>query len=375
MNEKEIAEIRRRCRPDKSNMTHIYGCYVNESREIIARFHQSLGLMTQEDTEKLLAILRKSLSGTLGRNLVDLNFATQQVVEGEEHRLLMALRNSQLKDENALETFFQRTVEALTLEGSYMILLAHDTYDVPYRSKDGEKQSDASSEVYAYLLCAICPMKLTKPALSYYVGENEFHSLRADWVVAAPELGFLFPAFDERSANIYNALYYTRDSGENHPEFVEGLFRTEVPMAAAAQRETFQSILEEALDDACRYEVVQAVQDQFREMIAEHKERGEGEPLVVSKGAVGQVLKACGVAQSHVEAFEAGYDEGFGADTGLSPRNLVDTRQMEVRTPDVTIHVKPDRGDLLETRVIDGAKYILIRADEGIEVNGVAVKL
>lgn len=375
MNEKEIAEIRRRYRPDKSNITHVHGCYVNESKEIIAEFDQSVGLMTQEDTEKILAILRKSLSGTLGKNLVDITFATRQVVDGDEHKLLMALRNSNLKDENALREFFQRAVGALSLEGNYMILLAHDTYDVPYRSKDDEKQSDASSEVYAYILCAVCPVKLTKPALSYSVHENEFHSLRADWVVSAPELGFLFPAFDERSTNLYNALYYTRDIAENHKEFVDRVFNSEIPLPAAVQKETFQAILEETLADDCCYEVVQAVQGQFCEMIAEHKESKEADPLVVSKGTVRQVLKSCGVADAHVEAFEARYDEGFGADASLSPRNLVDTKQMEVCTPDVTIRVKPERGDLLETRIIDGAKYILIRADEGIEVNGVTIKI
>ena len=327
MNEKEVGELRRRLRPEKNSITHIRGCYVNEMGESVAQFDQSLALMTQEETETLLALLRRTLSGTLGKNLLDLSFETRQVVEGEEHRRLMRLRDTALKDEEAVEEFFQLVRQSLTLEGNYLILLVYDRYDVPYRAKDGERQEDAAAEVYSYLLCSICPVKQTKPALSYHVRENEFHNRRADWLVSPPELGFLFPAFDDRSTNLYNALYYTRDSGENHPELVE-----------------------------------------------EHRERKEAEPLTLSKGAVKCVLKSCGVSDSHVEEFALRYDDAFGADMALSPRNLVE-KQIEVCTPDVVIKVSPERSDLVDTRVIDGVKYILIRADEGVEVNGVPVHI
>ena len=191
MNEKEVAEIRRRFRADRSAITHIQGCYVNEAKEIVSRFDQSLAMMTPEETEKLLALLRRTLSGSLGKNLMDITFATKQVVEGEEHRLLMALRNSRLTDEEAVQTLFQRVIQSLELEGSYLILLAHDAYDVPYRGGDGEELADGSDQVFSYILCSICPVKQTKPALSYYVHENAFHSLTANWVISPPEVGFL----------------------------------------------------------------------------------------------------------------------------------------------------------------------------------------
>ena len=375
MNEKEIAEIRRRFRPDKSNITHVRGCYVNEKREIVSEFDQSLATMTQDETEKFLSILKRTLSPAPGKNLIDITFTTQQVVDSQEHRLLMALRNAGLKDEAAVQAFFQQVIQTLALEGNYLILLSHDAYDVPYRSKDDQTQADASSEVYSYILCSICPVKLTKPALSYYVHENQFHTLGTDWVVAPPELGFLFPAFDDRSANLYNALYYTRDIAENHVEFVDAVFHSQPPMPAAAQKETFQSILGDTLAEDSSYEVVQAVHEQLCGMIEEHKAAKEEEPLVVSKGAVKRVLSSCGVAAPHVEAFEAQYDAAFGEAADLSPRNLVDTRQLELKTPDVTIRVSPDRGDLVETRMINGIKYILIRANDGVEVNGVPVRI
>ena len=375
MTEKEIAELRRRFRADKSNISHVRGCYVNEKREIISEFDQSLAMMNQEESEELLGILRKTLSGTVGKNLLDITFDTRQVVEGDEHKLLMALRSSQLGDQEAVQTFFQRTIQSLDLEGNYLILLAYDAYDVPYRSRDGERQDDASSEVFSYILCSICPVKLTKAALSYFVDENKFRKLEAEWVVAPPEAGFLFPAFDDRSTNLYNALYYTRDTGENHPDLVNAIFRTQAPMPAAVQMETFQTILGDTLSGDCSYQVVQAVHDRLCGMIEEHRANKVEEPLVVSKGTVEQVLQSCGVAEEHVEAFGERYDGAFGPEADLSPRNLVDTRQLEVRTPDVTIRVNPDRGDLVETRMIDGTRYILIRAEEGVEVNGVQVQI
>lgn len=375
MNEKEVAEIRRRFRPDKSNITHIHGCYVNEQREIVSAFNQSLGLMSQEEGEKFLAILKRTLSGTLGKNLMDITFSTQQVVDSGEHKLLMALRSSGLKDETSIQDFYQRVIGQLSLEGNYLILLAHDSYDVPYRGKDGATQADASSETFSYILCSICPVKPTPPALSYFVRENEFHNRAADWIVAPPELGFLFPAFDDRSANLYNALYYSKDSAENHSEFVDAVFHSEIPMPAQAQKELFQSMLGDTLADDCSYEVVQAVQEQLCGIIEEHKTNKEIEPLVISKSTVKRVLESCGVADTHVAAFEAQFETGFGGDTELSPRNLVDVKQLTIRTPEVTIHVSAACGDLIETRVIGGAKYILIRAEEGVEVNGVEIQI
>lgn len=374
MNEKEIAEIRRRFRPDKSNITRIRGCYVNDQREIVSEFSQPLGLMPQEESEELLAILKKTLSGAIGKNLIDIEFATQQVLEGEEHKLLMALKDSSLESDDAVREFYGRVIQTLDMEGHYLILLAYDQYDVPYYTKDGEKQED-SSEVFSYFLCSVCPVKLTKPALGYYVSENSFRNIRMDWVVSAPELGFLFPAFNDRSANIYNALYYSRNIAESHTEFVDTVFKSEIPMPAAAQKETFQAVLEETVAEDCSFDVVQAVQGQLSEMIEEHKNNKEEEPLVVSKKTVKGILESCGVSEDRVTAFEEKFDMEFGADTEISPRNLIDTKQLEVRTPDVTIRVNPERNDLVETRIIDGTKYILIRADEGVEVNGVNIHI
>lgn len=375
MNEKEIGELRRRIKPEKSSITHVRGCYVNENREIISQFDQSLALMTEEEGEKFLALLRKTLSGTVGKNLVDLTFETQQVVSGEEHRLLMRLRSSALQDEEAVQTLFQRCISTLELEGNYLILLAHDSYDVPYRSRDGLDQEDAGGEVFSYILCAICPVKPTKPALSYHVQVNEFREHKLDHLVSAPEVGFLFPAFDERSTNLYNALYYTRNAGIGQDAFIDSIFRTPPPMPADTQKETFQSVLGESLEQDCSFEVVQSVHQQLCGMIQEHKESKEIQPLKISQKTVRQVLNSCGVSEERAQAFAEQYAEAFGEDADLSPKNLVDTKQIELKTPDVTIHVSADRADLVKTEVINGFKYIMIRADDGVEVNGVKIHI
>lgn len=373
MTEKEVSEIRRRFRAEKSNITRIRGCYVNEKKEIISQFSQPISQLSQEETEEILAILKKTLSGTLSKNLIDIEFTTRQVMESEEHRLLMALRGSELNDEDAVEEFYHRVISSLSMEGNYLILLCSDKYDVPSYTKDGEKEGE-SSDVFTYILCSVCPVKQTKPLLSYYVYENRFRNLTPDWIVAAPQLGFLFPSFDDRSANIYNALYYSRNIEENHQEFVDTVFRTELPMPAAVQKETFQGLLAETLEEDCSLDVVQAVNEQLCSMMEEHKANKEEEPLVISRGTVKRVLESCGVAEEHVAAFEEKYESEFGAETELRPVNLVE-KQFEVRTPDVTIQVNPERGDLIETRVIDGKRYILIHAEAGVEVNGVPVRI
>ena len=374
MNEKEVAELRRRLRPDKSNITHILGCYVNEQKEIISQFNEPLALMSAEDGEKYLALFRKVLTGSIGRSLLDLSFRTQQVVDSDEHRLLMTLRDSALGDEDAVHAFFSRAIQSLDLEGNCLILLTYNTYDVYYKGKDGLEQQDNSSEQFRYLLCAVCPVKETKPSLNYDSRESRFHIRAPGQVVGAPEMGFLFPAFDDRATNIYNALYYTRSAGEVHTSFVDALFKTPAPMPAQVQRETFQTILEDTLEEECSYQVVQAVQDHLTQMMEVHKESREVEPLTVSKQGLRALLRARGVSDAHAEAFDEQFDAQFGAGTELSPQNLVDTKHLELKMPDVVIQVNPERSELVQTRIVDGARCIVIRATEAVEVNGVAIQ-
>ena len=374
MNQKEIAELRRRFRPEKSDLVRIRGCYVNERREVVSEFYQNIGTLTLMESDGVLGILRKTLSGTLGKNLIDVEFANQQVMGSEEHDLLMALRKSALDDAGVAAAFYQRIIPGVDVEGSFMILLAYDNYAVPSYHQDGQK-AEESSEEFPFVLCCICPVKTTKPALSFYANESRFRNLPSDNIVSAPEIGFLFPAFDERCANIYNALLYSRSAEKSHAEFVKAAFNRDAPMPAAAQKETFDAILSETVSEDCGYEVVQAVQEQLSEMLEAHKANKEPVPLQMTREAVAEVLDACGVPAERLTAFSERFDAAFGQDALLTAGNLVNAKQLEIKTPDVCVKVNPERGDLIETRVIGAHHYILIRADEGMEVNGVSVQI
>ena len=375
MNTKEISEIRRRVRRDRSNMTALYGCYVNDNKEIISEFHQSTGIMPENESDKYFGLMRRCLSGTLGKNLIDITFKTSQVADSEEHKLLMELRNSKLKEENLRMAFYKKVIETVSLQSNYLILIGCDSYDVPFKSKDDETQSDASSEVYTYLLCAICPVKQTKANLHYIPESKEFHDGGMQNIVSAPELGFLFPAFDNRATNIYNALYYTHSPKDSYEEFVASVFNTPIPKPAAEQKKSFEALLTTALDEDCSMDVVQTVHDQLCQRIELHKESKIPEALMVSKADVKEVLSSCGVSDAHLAKFSVDYDETFGFEADLHPKNIIDNKRFEIKTPDVSIKVAPDRTDLIETRIIGGVKYILINAEEDVEVNGVSIHI
>ena len=375
MNDKEIGELRRHIKRERSNITAIHGCYVNDNKEIIAKFRMSTGMMPENESDKYYALLRKVLSGGLGRNLIDITFKTSQVTDSAEHKLLMDLRETKLKDESLLETFFQKIIGSVSLEGNYLILAACDSYDVPFKSKDDFSQADNSEEVFTYILTAVCPVKQTKANLHYVAEEKLFHDGAMHDLVSAPAVGFLFPAFDNRSTNIYNALYYTRSIKENQDALIEALFNAPVPQPAAQQKQTFEALLSTSLGEDCSLDVVQTVHEQISQRIEMHKEAKVPDPLLITKEDVKDMLKECGVAEEHISKFSVDYDEAFGFEAEVHPKNIIDNKHFEIKTPDVVIKVDPARSDLIETRIIGGVKYILICADENVEVNGVNINI
>lgn len=374
MNEKEVGELRRRQRRERSNMTAIYGCYVNENKEVISEFRLSTGIMPENEADKYFAMIRKVLSGSLGRNLIDITFKTAQVAGSPEHKMLMDLR-ADLKNDELRESFYKKIIDSVVLEGNYLILLGCDSYDVPFKSKDDSFQSDSSEENFTYILCAVCPVKQTKATLHYVPEEKTFHDGAMLQQVSAPAIGFLFPAFDNRATNIYNALYYTRDVKQSQEAFVEAVFNAPIPKPAEEQKRSFEALLATSLGEDCSLDVVQTVHDELCQRIEMHKESKIPEPLTVGKEDVKEVLSSCGVSEEHVAKFSVDFEEVFGFDAQVHPKNIIDNKRFEVHTPDVSIKVSPERSDLIETRVIGGIKYILICADEDVEVNGVSIHI
>lgn len=240
--------------------------------------------------------------------------------------------------------------------------------------EEGEVDADASDAVFSYVVCCVCPVKERKVELGFFPGDNEFHSC-AGQIVAAPELGFLFPAFDDRAANIYNALFYSRKTDEIHQEVIDSVFHTTAPMSAAEQKKAFQNALSEALGDACNMELVQSIHDRLRDQIEQHKEIHDPEPLELSVSDAAAILRDNGVEEEKILAFRDNCFAQFGDGATLNPANLIDSSRFEVKTADATISLDPEHSYLVETRIIDGRKYLLIPADEDIEVNGFGVRV
>lgn len=370
MIEKEIGEIRRRYRKDRSNISRICGCFVNEQKEVISKFDQSIGLMQEDDADALLSVLKKTLSGYIGRNLFEIDFSADEVANGDAHKLLSELRSTELKNGEAVDRLYEKIISSYEFDGNYLILVAHDKYDVFAYSADGEKSE--SRDMFSYIVCAVCPIRSGRAALSYYVPGNCFRTVCADTMLSAPEFGFMFPAYEDGGANIYGALYYNKDLRDSHDAVVDALFCSELPMPAAEQKDTFGSILQTAMEEDCSMKVVRSVFSQVNQMIAEHKEQKIEAPMVMGKSDAADMLRYCGVPEDRVEVFEKKYTEEFGENAEINPKNVAEP-SLKVKTGDVTIKISAGRSDLIETRVIDGVKYIMIRAEDEVEVNGVSI--
>ena len=375
MNQKEIGELRRRLKPEKNNITHIYGCFVNAAGEIVAYIDEAVSMIKQEEAEVYLDRLKKCLSGIQERNLIDIAFTTGQVAGSEEHELLMAVYRSQCRDEEARNALFQKIIESLEMpETNYVILLAADSYDVPYRGADDEAFNEGSEQVYRYFLCAVCPVKDATADLRFFYETNEFHISSSGPVVGNTALGFLFPAFDDRSTNLYNALYYAQKPGEMHPELIRALFQTEPPLSAPEQKDTFDTMLYDTLEEDCSFEVAQSIHEQLSERMEQHKAAKDPEPLSLSAGDVASILRQSHVSDRHIEAFTRAAEEEFGDEEEFHPTNLVG-KKFEIVTPDVKISTSTEFSASIETRTIAGRKYLMIPVEDDVTVNGIRVTI
>ena len=317
--------------------------------------------------------MKKTLSGSLGTNLTNIEFSTKQVLEGEEHKLLTTLVKTRLSDAEALDAFYTKVTESVTFDSNYVILLANDVYDVFSRGSDGEESG--SSEQFSYVICAVCPVKSMPEALSFKEADSLFHAFSESAILASPELGFMFPAFDDRKTNIYGALYYTRSIAENYSDFTEKIFSKEPPMPPKAQMSAFNGCLSNVLAEECSYDVVRSVHSEISEMIEAHKESRDPEPLVITKATVKNLLAGCGIDDEKLEVLDRSFDESFGVGAELSPKNIISVNKFEVETPEVKIKVAPEHRDLISTQVINNVKYVMIRVDGAVEVNGININI
>ena len=368
MIKQEINELKRLYTPSNCSITRICGCYVDGEKNKKTEFKEAFLSLPEEEIFKYFELLRKTLSGSLGKNLLNLDFPLASEQEGGTQ---LALRDSKLKDDALIEEFYDRVINTYEYVGNYLILLIHDAYDVPGKTTDGLTMDDASDTVFEYIMCCICPVNLSKPGLSYDNINNEFHNRIRDWVVEMPETGFLFPSFNDRATDIHSTLFYSKNPEEAHSEFVENILGCTMPLSAGTQKEAFQALIEETLGDEVEYEVVKNIHENLTEMIEEHKEIPE--PLTLDKHQVKSLFEKSGVKEEKLTDFDKLYDAAAGEDTSLFVNNVANVRTFEVKTPDVVVKVNPERADLVNTLQIDGKRCLVIEINDHVEVNGITI--
>ncbi|MCH5251776.1 MAG: DUF4317 domain-containing protein [Lachnospiraceae bacterium] len=372
MNRKEISEIKKRFTKTKCSITRICGCYVDAEKNKRLELKEAFLGLPEEEMYKYIDIFRKTLSGSIGRTLMNMEFPTEEETkEDGTQRFLMKLVESKLQDSKLLDQFYDKVIEHYKNPENYFIILIHDAYDIPKITSDGVENFDASEYVYDYILCSICPVKLTKPGLCYNAETNLIQDRIRDWLVQPPELGFLFPAFNDRNMDIHSLLYYSKNADELDFAITENLLGCQLPLPAKSQKETFNAIVEESLGLDCDYDVVKSIHENLNQMVEENKENPE--PLSLNKADMSRLLEKSGVEGEKIEAFEAHFEETVGEKETLMADNISNTRKFEVRTPDVTVQVNPERTDLVETKIIDGVPCLVIEINDLVEVNGIQI--
>ncbi|MBQ8627013.1 MAG: DUF4317 domain-containing protein [Agathobacter sp.] len=426
MNKKEILELKRRFKKDEATFTRLVGCYVDGNHNKICKFGGKFLTLEEEEYYKYLEIANKALSGTYGNNLLELSFPREEEEVGGRQQILMALRETKLEDEALLDTYYDLVIDTYDHAGNYLILLYHDTYDVLSRTTDNDNL-DESEEVYSYLICAICPVDLSKPGLGYLENEQRIGNRVRDWVVGAPDTAFLFPAFTDRSTDIHATLFYTKNTKEPHSEFMANGLGCGVERTATEQKMAFHSIVRNALGAEAEdtEDILMDIQQNLSYMIEEYEEThdDDADAFVLDKDTIEKLLEESNVPEEKAARIEKSVDEAFGdkppiaenvidakaliqneirlekkemedqivvlnqqlteKNTALEERTNqliekqeeIDNYMAETRNYDVVLHVKPEKANQIHSSMIDGKKCIVIPMDENEQatINGVTV--
>lgn len=373
MNKKEVLEIKKLFTTDKCCISRICGCYVDGNKNKVTTFKDAFLSLPEEEEFKYFSLFRSSLSGTLGKNLINMEFPTDAEESGGTQNFLMELKESGFDDDELLDMFYNKVIDNYDYAENYLILLVLGSYDIPKRTSDGMENDDISSEyVYQHILCSICPVKLSKEGLCYNAATNSIENRIRDWIVQAPEHAFLFPAFNERNTDIHGLLYFSKNAENIRPEFIDGMLGCTTPMTSKGQKATFSEIITESLGDSCNFETIKTIHENLTAFVDERKEQPE--PVVFDKTDVKKVLEHSGVENEKLESFDTSYDQTAGSRTSFMAANVVNPRSFDIKAPDVVVKVSPDRTDLVETREIDGRTYLMIELTDNVEVNGIQVR-
>lgn len=424
MNKKEVLELKRRFKKEAATFTRVCGCYVDGNHNKVCKFGNTFLNLDEDEFYKYLEIANKALSGTIGNNLLELKFPIEEEEVGGRQHILMALRASKLEDENLLDTFYDLVIDTYDHAGNYLIVLFHDAYDVMSRTSDNNNL-DESEEVYEYLICAICPVDLSKPGLGFLEEEHRIGPRVRDWVVGAVDTAFLFPAFNDRSTDIHSTLFYTKNTKEPHSEFMANGLGCGIERTATEQKMAFHSIVRNVLgaEDEHTDDVLLDLQQNLSDMIDEYAETHDDDEdvFLLDKEVVTKLLADSDISEEKAAKIEKSVDEAFGEkppaaenvidfkalvqnelrvekmaledqvgtltvqlnekDEALAERTSqliekqeeIDNYIAETKTYDVVLRVKPEKASQIKSQVINGQKCLVIPMgeDEHATINGV----
>ena len=372
MTRKELNEIKSQYTLEDCGILRLCGCYVDGERNKITQFNENFLNLPEEEKHKYFDIFKKTLSGTPGKNLVDMKFNVDAYADEGARTFLMKLRDRELKDDRLLYDFYDRIINNYSYVGNYLILLINQVYDIPAVTTDNIEMDDASDEVYSYILCSICHVNLSKPGLGYDEEDNNFHDKKQNHMVDVPDVGFLFPAFNKRSADEDMTLFYTKDVSEFEDGLIDCLLDCAVPLPAKQQKETFTSLVNEALGEEADLEIVKNIHENLEQIIEEKKQESPA-PVMLDKTEMKDLLEKSGVKEEKLENFEEHFEMAAGEHGKLVASNVSSGKKFEVKTPDVVIKINSDKTDIVSTQVIDGRQCLVIQIDERLEVNGISV--
>ena len=372
MTRKELNEIKSQYTLEDCGILRLCGCYVDGERNKITQFNENFLNLPEEEKHKYFDIFKKTLSGTPGKNLVDMKFNVDAYADEGARTFLMNLRDSGLKDDRLLNEFYDRIINNYSYVGNYLILLINQVYDIPAVTTDNIEMVDASDDVYSYILCSICHVNLSKPGLGYDEEDNNFHDKKQNHMVDVPDVGFLFPAFNKRSADEDMTLFYTKDVSEFEDGLIDCLLDCAVPLPAKQQKETFTSLVNEALGEEADLEIVKNIHENLEQIIEEKKQESPA-PVMLDKTEMKDLLEKSGVKEEKLENFEEHFEMAAGEHGKLVASNVSSGKKFEVKTPDVVIKINSDKTDIVSTQVIDGRQCLVIQIDERLEVNGISV--
>lgn len=372
MNKKEINEIKKLFTKEHCGISRLAACYVDGDKRKRTTLKEAFLSLPEEEAFKYFTLFRGTLSGTLGKNMLNMEFPVEQEMGDGTQSFLLKLRDSELKDDTLIDEFYDKVISYYGSLENYYIVLIHGAYDIPCKTSDNQDLEDASEYVYNYILCSICPVKRSKAVLCYNESTNAIENRLQDWIVDMPAHGFLFPAFNERNSDIHSLLYYTKNSEQMQTDFIDRMLGCYIPMTYKSQQETFQSIVEDTLGAECDFDAVMNIHENLMEMVEEKKE--EPEPVTLDKGAMKHLFEVSGVKEDVIKELDTAYEEAAPKETPILAANVVQKKSFEIATPDISIRVKPDKTHLVENRVIDGRSYILIQATDEVTLNGIRVR-